>query len=419
VLARTSTTSRRARRYRTRDMACRICDARTTEVLDLGASPPANWLKERADQPEDSFPLVLEWCETCGNVQLRDTLEPDVLYRDYLYVTPRSTMLESHYDYLLSYLRTNAYLRSDSFVVEPGSNAGYFLERVQAAGAPVLGIDPAARIAQMANEGGIPTICDFFNREVAARIRAERGPADLVVARHCLAHNPSPHEMVEAAAHLLTDDGHLVIENAYVLNTLENTEFDQIYHEHMFYFAIRSMRTLLQLHGMRLVDVLMSLVHGGSIIFIAAKGTAAEIRSSVAAYEPREAHYLNHAAFAAFAQRTAEIKRRLAELIGELIGDGKSVYTYGATAKGNTLLNYVGLSASQIPFCVDSTPMKQGKLLPGSNITVISEEEAATDPPDYYLLTAWNYQDEIVRKVRDSGNYRSRFIVPIPFVRIV
>lgn len=400
-------------------MACRICTAPTREVLDLGESPPANWLKSSADQVQESYPLVLEWCETCGNVQLRDTLAADVLYRDYVYVTPRSSMLQSHYDYLLSYLHANGYLASDSFVVEPGSNIGYFLEHVRGSVGRVLGVDPAERIASMANDAGIPTICDFFSRPVAEGIVSENGQADLVVARHCLAHNPSPHGMLDAATIMLADDGHLVIENAYVLNTLENTEFDQVYHEHMFYFSIRSMTKLLELHGLRLVDVLMSLVHGGSIIFIAQKGDSGATRPSVDAYAPREAHILNERAFADFARRTSEIKDRLAELVGELTSHGSSVYTYGATAKGNTLLNYVGLTSDQIPFCVDNTPMKQGRLLPKSNIEIISEESAAADPPDYYLLTAWNYQDEIIGKVRSSGNYLSHFIIPIPFVHIV
>jgi SAM-dependent methyltransferase len=400
-------------------MSCRICQASTEQVLDLGESPPANWLKSAPDEVQESFPLVLEWCSNCGNVQLRDALEPEVLYRDYVYVTPRSSMLQAHYDYLLSYLLADGYLSSESFVLEPGSNIGYFLEHIRNRVGRVLGVDPAERIAALANESGVPTISDFFNRSVAQQITREHGLADVVVARHCLAHNPSPHEMLDAASLALKDDGFLVIENAYVLNTIENTEFDQIYHEHMFYYSIRSMNTLLGLHGMRLVDVLMSLVHGGSIIFIAQKGLDGPTRSTVHAYEPRESQYLNREAFAAFASRTREVKDRLRELVDKLTGEGKSISTYGATAKGNTLLNYVGINASQIPFCVDSTTMKHGKILPGSNIEVISEDDARASPPDYYLLTAWNYQDEIVRKVRDSGNYRSRFIVPIPFVQIV
>ena len=400
-------------------MNCRICDATTTEILDLGSSPPANGLKKSAGDPEVAYPLVLEWCKRCGNVQLRDTLSAEELYRDYLYVTPQSSMLAAHYEYLSSYLLGNGYAYRDSFVVEPGSNAGYFLEHLRPKVGRVLGVDPARQISQMANDAGIPTVCDFFSVESANRIAAEHGKAQLVVARHCLAHNESPHEMVEAAKTLLSEDGHFVIENAYVLNTLENSEFDQIYHEHMFYYSIRSMKALLKRHGMRLVDVMMTLVHGGSIVFVATSSSAATVNEAVDGYESRERLFLNQRAFSKFAARAHEVRDRLAELVGELVQEGRTVYTYGATAKGNTLLNFADLTSAEIPHCVDNTAMKQGLFLPQSNIEIISEEAATADPPDYYLLTAWNYQDEIITKVRRAGNFDSKFIIPIPFVRIV
>ena len=315
-------------------MSCRICGGPTREVLDLGESPPANRLKASPDEEETSYPLVVEWCDACGNVQLRDTLPAHILYRDYFYVTPQSSMLQSHYEYLESYLHANGYLNQDAFVVEPGSNAGHFLAHLRPNVARVLGVDPAERIARMANDGGVRTICDFFTPLLARKIAETDGPADLVVARHCLAHNQSPHDMVAAASTLLRDGGHLVIENAYVLNTIENTEFDQIYHEHMFYFSIRSMKRLLELHGMRVVDVLMSLVHGGSIIFIAQNGLAGPVRPSVAAYEAREAHALTAEAFEDFGRRTRRVKARLIELVDEVRADGHSVYRLRRHSQG-------------------------------------------------------------------------------------
>ena len=400
-------------------MSCRICGAPTREVLDLGASPPANSLKRSRDDVQAVHPLVLEWCEACDNVQLRDTMSADELYRDYLYVTPDSTMLTEHYEYLLTFLLSNRYVSPTSFVVEAGSNAGNFLKHIQSRVGRVLGIDPAEQICAMATSAGVPTICDFFTKDQASRIMADAGRADLVVARHCLAHNESPHEMVSAARDLLNDGGYFVIENAYVLNTIENGEFDQVYHEHMFYFSIRSMRALLRMHGMRLVDVTMSLVHGGSIIFVAAHGLDGPVSSSVERYASRERPFLNAAAFVRLSQRASEVRERLLELIADLKSTGSRIYTYGATAKGNTLLNFVGLSSAEIPYCVDSTPMKHGRFLPMSNIEVISEEAAAANPPDYFLLTAWNYQHEIIAKVRSAGNTKSLFVVPIPTVHLL
>ena len=399
--------------------SCRICRSQTRKILDLGSAPPANSLKERASDVQTAYPLILDWCQTCHNVQLRDTLVSEVLYRDYLYVTPRSSTLRAHYEYLLSYLLANGYVSETSFVVEAGSNAGHFLEYLKPAVSGILGVDPAERICAAANDAGIPTVCDFFSPTSAEAILSAHGPADLVVARHCMAHNESPHAMMAAASVLLASDGHLLIENAYILNTIENGEFDQVYHEHMFYYSILSMRALLALHGMHLVDVLMSLVHGGSIIFVAAPGLGGTITGAIEAYESRERQMLTANAFARFAKRAEETKVRLADLVVSLVADGRSVYSYGATAKGNTLLNYVSLTSELIPYCADSTPMKQGLFLPGSSIEVISEEAALNDPPDYFLLTAWNYQDEIITKVRSAGNYHSKFIVPIPFVRVL
>lgn len=400
-------------------MTCRLCESTTVEILDLGKSPPANSLKRSKRGTQASYPLVLEWCRRCSNLQLRDTLSADKLYRDYLYVTPQSSMLAAHYEYLTGYLLGNGYADSDAFVVEAGSNAGYFLEHIRPKVGSVLGVDPARQISQMANDAGIPTICDFFSVGRAEKIVAAHGKAQLVVARHVLAHNGSPHAMIEAASSVLADDGFFVIENAYVLNTLENAEFDQIYHEHMFYYSIRSMRALLKRHGMRLVDVMMTLVHGGSIVFVATRDPNVRVTEAVDGYGSRERLFLNQRAFSWFATRAYEVRDRLAALVGGLIEDGHTVYTYGATAKGNTLLNFIGLTSREIPYCVDNTPIKQGLFLPQSNIEIISEEAAAASPPDYYLLTAWNYQDEIITKVRRGGNFASKFIIPIPFVRIV
>ena len=400
-------------------MTCRICESTTREVLDLGVSPPANSFKRSPDEQQEPFPLVLEWCKRCDNVQLRDTLDSAELYRNYLYVTPDSTMLTDHYEFLHNYLVANGLIDPQSLVVEIGSNAGHFLKRLSTTARQILGVDPATRIAAMANERGVPTIADFFDASIAGQIVAEHGHADLVVARHCLAHNESPHEMMRGARALLSPQGRLVIENAYVLNTLENGEFDQVYHEHMFYFSIRSMKALLRRHNMHLVDVMMSLVHGGSIIFVAAMGQGGRTSDEVRMYESRERLFLNAKAFERFAQRARQIRTQLRELVGELNSQGRVIFTYGATAKGNTLLNFAGFTSEQIPYCVDSTPMKQGLFLPQSNIEVISEETSAKAPPDYFLLTAWNYQDEIVSKVRESGNYTSKFVIPIPFVKIV
>jgi SAM-dependent methyltransferase len=401
-------------------MSCRICNAPSEEILDLGLTPPANALLDNPTDFQESFPLVLELCPTCHNVQLRDCMSASELYRNYLYVTPNSSMLASHYKYLYGYLEASGYVTKQSFVVEAGSNIGLFLNFIKGNVAKVLGVDPAENICKMAVEAGIPTVCDFFDASSAAKVKQQHGTPDLIVARHCFAHNEDPHVLMRGVTELLSEDGHVVIENAYVLNTIENNEFDQVYHEHMFYYSIRSMTALLQANGLRLVDVIISLVHGGSIIFVAKRAREGDtVNRSVAQYLAREQMFLDRQAFKNFAAKALDIKAQLLELVKQLRSEGKTIHTYGATAKGNTLLNFLGLTSRDVPLCVDSTKIKQGKYLPKSNIRIISEEEGQRSPPDYFLLTAWNYKDEIINKVRESGNYRSKFIIPFPFVHIV
>ncbi|MCF8007945.1 MAG: class I SAM-dependent methyltransferase [Methylovulum sp.] len=401
-------------------MTCRICNGITHEILNLGETPPANSLIDSMSTMQLSFPLVLELCEGCHNVQLKYCMNSEELYRNYLYVTPDSSMLKSHYEYLFNYLQASSYVNEDSFVVEVGSNVGHFLQFIKPNVSRVLGVDPAENICMMAIENGVDTLCDFFNPDSAKAIKNKSGPADLIVARHCFAHNSDPHILMQGVNNLLSDSGYIVIENAYILNTLENNEFDQVYHEHMFYYSIRSMMELLVRNGLQLVDVLISLVHGGSIIFVAKRESQKNyVNASVTQYLAREQLFIGPSAFKQFSEKAYGIKNQLKSLIDQLEGENKTIFTYGATAKGNTLLNFVGITSKQIPFCIDSTPLKQGKFLPKSNIKIISEIDGLLNPPDYFLLTAWNYKDEIIKKVRMAGNYHSKFIIPFPFVHVV
>lgn len=401
-------------------MTCRICGSSTETILDLGSSPPANSLLASPTDYARPFPLVLEHCGRCQNLQLRDCLTAADLYRDYLYVTPDSPQLQAHYELLLRALTAERYVEPTSFVLEIGSNVGMFLRYLQPRVRKVLGIDPAANICRMATDSGIDTICDFFEPRSAELIENAHGKPSIIVARHCLAHNPDPHLLISAAASLLTDAAYLVIENAYALNTVQQNEFDQVYHEHMFYFSIQSMSALLGFHGLHLVNALLAPVHGGSIVFVAKRRCAGDYAvPAVEALLRRERASLTPHVFSQFRSATESIRASLRSLVHGLVADGKLIYTYGATAKGNTLLNYTGLTHEQIPLCADSTPVKQGKYLPQSLIRVVPEQEALATPPDYFLLTAWNYRDEIIAKVRQSGTVRSRFIVPVPHVEVV
>ena len=271
----------------------------------------------------------------------------------------------------------------------------------------------------MSNNQGIETICDFFNQASANKIKKIHGSPDVVIARHCFAHNANPHDLMNGVVNLLPQNGKLVIENAYALNTIRENEFDQIYHEHMFYYSISSMSALLTIHNLQLIDVFTSSVHGGSIIFIAEhKSKNNKISESVLQYISNEETFLNSESLKNFSENTLKIKAHLRMLINELRSENKTIFSYGATAKGNTLLNFVGITQQEIPFCVDNTKIKHGRFLPKSMIKIISEEEGLDNPPDFFLLTAWNYKDEIIEKVRSAGNNHSKFIIPFPSVHL-
>lgn len=401
-------------------MTCRICGNATKTVLDLGSTPPANSLLSSPNEEIMSHPLVLEYCGSCSNLQLRDCLNNDDLYKYYFYVTPESKTLESHYKYLTNFLLARNYLNKESSVVEVGSNIGAFLQYIKPSVKSVIGIDPAENIVKEANAKGINTICDFFSEKSAITLKNTRGFADAIIARHCFAHNSSPHELLRGVKALLAPNGNVLIENAYAVNTIEGNEFDQIYHEHMFYYSIQSMSKALELNGLVLVDVLISLIHGGSICFIAKHAESNPVISeSVSSHLAYEKKILNETSLLNFASNAYQLKFELSNFIRSLAEKGKVIYTYGATAKGNTLLNFTEIDSKFIKYCVDNTDIKYNRYLPGSGIKIISEPESIEYPPDFYLLTAWNYKDEIITKVRSAGNYKSAFIIPFPKFSVV
>lgn len=402
-------------------MTCRICSGAVRPILDLGMMPPANSLKNTRDEKESRYPLVLEMCDGCGNLQLQYCVSEKELYSQYFYITPDSPSLRNHYEFLIRYMFDANYLRQESSVVEIGSNIGRFLTYLKGNHGiqRVLGVDPAQNVCALACEEGVETVCSFFNRAVAAVIRRDHGPAELIVARHCCAHNKNPHQILRGVYHLLADDGFFVMENAYALNTLQNNEFDQIYHEHMFYYMIRSVRQLFEMNNLILVDIVMTPIHGGSVIFFAQKKNETRaVKSSVEKYAKIESDIVGNGMIERFVNNTILIKKKIKYIVENVNKNGKNVWAYGATAKGSTLLNFLQIDYSEIPYCVDSTSIKQGKFLPMSNIEIIPEEFACSAPPDYFLLTAWNYKAEIIKKVRSNGNLKSQFIVPIPSVQI-
>ena len=403
-------------------MTCRVCLCNeAVEVLDLGSTPLANELVDNIPCEAQTYPLSIEWCPQCLNIQLSYCVSSQDLYKNYFYVTPKSASLQNHYSQLLRFLQENRYLNKDTHLLEIGSNSGELLQFFQRSVASVLGVDPAENIAEIANARGIRTEADFFNASSAKSLSKKVGPQDLIIARHCFAHNENPGEMVEGVCEILSDNGYFVIENAYAVDTVEQNEFDQVYHEHMYYYSLHSLQALLERYEFALVDAMTSHIHGGSFVAVAKRISGREICKSNTLQRllERERDVLNLKGVMGFSDRSLGIIKGLREVIAEISSQGKIIYSYGATAKGNTLLNVCGLDCNQIKYCVDSTDIKQGKFLPGSGIEIISEEFCYENPPDYFLLTAWNYSEEIIKKFTEQSSAPVTFIVPFPEIRYI
>lgn len=407
-------------RHTSQTTTCRICEGETFLLLNLRHHPFANALASSVLDPIKIYPLALLICKKCSAAQLSYCADDRELYSNYNYITPDSQELTAHYGQIVSFLQNNKYLSSGSNVLEIGSNIGRLLEFIKPSVRSVLGVDPAQNIVEMANEHGIPTVNDFFNKDSARKIKDKEGQKDIIIARHCFAHNEKPWLMLEGVKEILSPDGVLVIENAYFLDTVIKKEFDQIYHEHMYYYNLRSMQKILERYDMELVDVFHSPIHGGTMLYAARfKSPQLAVSSRVLEFLKKEKDMHRREFYDDFVDQLQKNKRALSQLLEQLVSAGAKIHAYGASAKATTLLNYYGIHDDLVPFAVDSTPTKQGKYIPLVNIKIISEDEGRENPPDFYLLTIWNYKDEIIKKVRSWGNQRTKFILPHPNVRIV
>lgn len=401
-------------------VACRFCGHETFTVIDLGMLPLANALSVGRETIVPQFPAALHVCSACSTAQLAHCADKKTLYLEYLYVTPESDMLTQHYADICHFLQTQQYLNAPHKVLEIGSNIGHFLTFLKPHVQQILGFDPAINIAEMARARGVPTISDFFHAKSAQNVATQFGQQDIVFARHCFAHNQKPWLMLEGIQQVLQDDGLFIIENAYFPDTIKKNEFDQIYHEHMYYYNVRSIDFITRQYGFQLINVFPSEIHGGSMLYIVQRqGGKRTVQPIVQEFIRREANMHRAEFYSAFTHTIEHNRQRVKTLISSLKRAGKTVHAYGASAKSTTLLNYYQLHEQTIPYVVDSTPAKQGRRIPMTHNLIISEEEAALNVPDYYLLTIWNYQDEIIKKVRDLGNHYSGFIIPHPDLKMI
>ena len=404
---------------------CRACGStRLSSFLDLGAQPPANALLRSSDEfaTERRFPLEVFLCEACGLVQLLDVVDPELLFGHYLYLTGTSSTMRRHFDDYAAAALEGLQDPAAALVVEVASNDGSLLSSFATRGAAVLGIEPARNVARIARDRGIETISEFFDLAVARRIRAARGTAALAVANNVLAHVDDARGFLEGLAHLVGEEGRVIVEVPWVAELFRRLEYDTIYHEHLSYFSIGALMVLFRSAGLSIAEVRHQTVHGGSLRVIAvSRRRLPEHDAAVGAAADREAaEGLNSlAAWIEFAGRVRENRRRLVELVDSRLRAGRRVAAYGAPAKGNTLLNFAGLGGERLQFTVDRNPLKSGRFLPGTHIPVLAPEAIEERKPDDLLILPWNIAEEIIEQ--ESG-HRARggcFLVPIPEPRVL
>ncbi|MFC4128058.1 methyltransferase domain-containing protein [Nocardia rhizosphaerae] len=400
-------------------MQCRLCESdRLTSVLDLGATPPCESFLEPAalELPETTYPLHLRLCESCLLLQIPALITPAETFTEYAYFSSFSDSWVRHAERFVETAAARLGLGTESFVVEVASNDGYLLRHAVARGIPCLGIEPSVNVGAAARAVGVPTETTFLHEESAAAIRAEHGPADLVVANNVYAHIPDLRGFTRALRELLSDDGWLSIEVHHALNLVRLGQFDTIYHEHFQYYTLHSAQRALAVGGLTVVDVELLDTHGGSLRLWArpdAVARPAERVEQVLELE-RAAGLHTPDGYTDLAGRAASVRQELLRFLLRCREDGKRVVGYGAPGKGNTLLNYCGIRPDLLEYTVDRNPYKHGRYTPGTRIPIHPPERIDADRPDVVLVLPWNLEPEITAQLRHVGDWGGELIYPLP-----
>lgn len=414
---------------------CRMCGSkRLVKVWSFGETPLANaYLKPEdigrgGEEPFAS--LDIYYCRDCCLAQMLDVVDPNVLFENYLYVSSTSPSFVKHFEDYAGHLIDRFKLNAESLVVDIGSNDGILLKPLKAAGVKVLGIDPAENLAAMANEAGIETIADFFTPELARRLAAERGRADVISANNVFAHTDGVDIFVEAVKRLLSPRGVFVFEVQYLGDLIEKKLFDIIYHEHLCYYSVHPLVEFFAGCGMEVFDVERLPVHGGSLrVYVQFEGGPYDRpseRITEILHEEKVQALTTLAPYQQFAARVASNKEKLQRILREIKAEGKKIVGYGAPAKATTLCYALGIDGDVLDYIVDDDKkIKQGLLMPGTHIPIVSPDylykpfDTAQGKPDYCLILAWNFAEQIRKNHRRFEEQGGRFIIPVPEPKIV
>jgi SAM-dependent methyltransferase len=378
---------------------------------------------ERADEAETFYPLHARVCRECFLVQVPEVVRREEIFTEYAYFSSYADSWVDHMRRYAGMVTDRLRLGPKSLVVEVGSNDGYCLQHFVSRGIPVLGIEPAANIARVARERGVPTANVFFGESSAQALLAEGKAADLICGANVLAQIPQPNDFVRGLEILLKPGGVVTIEFPHLMRLMEDNQYDTIYHEHFSYFSFLSVEKLFAANGLRLFDVEVLPTHGGSLRIWARRlgdqGRPVTARARALRQREVDAGLLELKTYEGFGERVAETKRKLLEYLIAAKRAGKRICGYGAPGKGNTLLNYCGIGTDFLDFTVDRNPYKHGKLLPGTHIPIFAPEKIREAKPDVVLVLPWNLADEISQQLAFIGEWGGQLVVPIPEVRVL
>ena len=398
---------------------CRICSSNNLKmILDLGEQPPSNSFinKNELNSLESKFPLRLFWCKDCYLVQLLDIVDKEYLFKNYFYMTSASKPIVEHFKKYAQDVFQEFLQKDDSFVVEIGSNDGSLLKEFKKLGASILGIEPATNLSELANQSNITTKNTFFSSQVSKEIIKSRH-ASVVIANNVIAHIEDLQDLMSGIKTLIGNHGVFIFEVPYLVDLIKNLEFDTVYHEHLSYFSILPLLKLVKEFGLEIFDIRKQSVHGGTLRIFVSKQNNFEVSSSIDDFinSEYELGLDKNLIYDSFSEKIKKLKIQLKELLVELKKENKSLFGYGASAKGNVLLNYCKIDNTILDFIIDTTPIKQGKYTPGTHIPVYSPDKILDEGDgSIALLLAWNYKSQILAKENQFRANGGKFLLPIP-----